>query len=59
MNTGHLNALRLRLSHLRCAPDSELGRVWIAQCEREIAGEEEFLAGAELSDDGILAELLK
>ena len=55
---SHLDALNLRLSHLRCAPDSELNRVWITQCEREIAGEEQFLAKIELSDDEILAELL-
>jgi hypothetical protein len=57
MNTGHLNALRLRLSHLKCGPQSELVKVWIAQCEREIAGEEQFLSKAEPSDDELLAAL--
>ena len=53
----HLNALRLRLSHLKCGPQSELTSVWIAQCEREIAGEERFLAKTEMSDDELLAAL--
>jgi len=57
MNKSHLNTLNLRLSHLRCAPDSELSRVWIAQCEREIAGEEQFLAKIEMGDDELLAAL--
>jgi hypothetical protein len=32
-------------------------KVWIAQCEREIAGEEQFLSKAEPSDDELLAAL--
>ena len=57
MNHDHLNALRLRLSHLRCMPASPLRDVWIAQSEREVIGEEQFLAVAGLTDDEILAEL--
>lgn len=66
---SHLNALELRLSHerdrLRAAKsegEKELRRVWVAQLEKEIAGEREFLgltepAECDLTDDELLAAL--
>ena len=67
-NTSHLDALNLRLSHERgylsaAKTDAERGlrRVWIAQIEKEIAGEVAFLGKAndlpEMSDDDLLAAL--
>lgn len=72
----HLNALELRLSHERGylaqakrPQEIEIRKVWIAQIEKEIAGEKKFLAehyGIEfpatldeilMSDDELLAEL--
>lgn len=65
----HLNALELRLSnereYLRAAKsegEKELRRVWIAQIEKEIAGERKFLgltepAECDLTDDELLEEL--
>jgi hypothetical protein len=65
----HLNALELRLSHERgylavakSAKEIEIRKAWIAQIEKEIAGEKQFLGIAdqvdcELSDDELLAEL--
>lgn len=68
----HLNALRFRLSNeqsrLRSAKrpaDVALRRVYLAQCEREIAGEIAFLAARGIveepmpvmSDDELLAAL--
>ena len=57
---NHLDALNLRLSNerIRLAAatsegERELRKVWIAQLEKEVAGEIEFLG----SDDDLLAEL--
>ncbi|HXJ39712.1 MAG TPA: hypothetical protein VNH18_10570 [Bryobacteraceae bacterium] len=68
---NHLHALELRLSHERerlaqakTARERELRAVWVAQIEREIAGERKFLglpeseADATVSDDELLAQLL-
>lgn len=66
---SHLNALQLRLSNekgylaaAKTQAERDLRAVWIAQIEREIAGELAFLAKAddlpEISDDELLAELL-
>ena len=69
MDTSHLTALHVRLSHERgylasAKSESEraLRRVWIAQIEKEIQGELAFLGMAkdeapEMSDDELLAEL--
>lgn len=59
----HLNALQLRLSHERARPQSAIRAVWIAQIEKEIAGEMKFLGIAqapalEISDDELMAELM-
>lgn len=60
----HLEALLLRLSNerarLRAAktPAERAAReVTVAQCEREVAGEEKFLAKTEMTNDEILAAL--
>lgn len=72
MDLSHLGALELRASHererLRVATRPRgvaLRRVWVAQCEREITAEREFLGlapesvdGPEMSVDALLAELL-
>lgn len=63
----HLNALELRLSDERgylakakTEGERELRRVWIAQIEKEIAGERVFVAKQdEMTDDDLLAELLQ
>ncbi len=67
----HLNALEIRLSHERVylaqaktARERELRTVWIAQIEREIAGERKFLKleteePVNLTDDELLAELMR
>lgn len=65
-DTDHLNALRFRLSNERVrlanatsAQEREIRSVWVAQIEKEIAGEERFLAARlpEMSDDELLAAL--
>lgn len=60
---NHLDALQLRLSNERCrlaaaTSPKEIAqrKVWVAQIEKEIAGEIEFL-GQEMSDAELLAEL--
>ena len=63
----HLDTLRLGLSHERdrlaaAKTDAEraIRAVWVAQREREIAGEERFLGiapAAPISDDELLAAL--
>ena len=63
----HLNALRLSLSHERVrlanaksAKEVALRTVWVAQYEKEIAGELKFLGITEqpdMSDDELLAAL--
>lgn len=69
MTPDHLSVLRLSLSHERARmaaakTDAERAHraVWVAQIEREIAGEERFLGvgvdpGPTLSDDDLLAAL--
>lgn len=66
---NHLDALNLRLSHeksrlanAKTEAEKELRRVWVAQIEREISGELNFLGKSEpelpeMSDDELLAEL--
>lgn len=67
-DTSHLNALELRLSNERIRlanakgeTERQLRTVWIAQIEKEISAEQEFLTGiegeAEMSDDELLAAL--
>lgn len=60
----HLDALELRLSNERVRlsqaktkGEQELRKVWIAQMEREIAGERKFLVENTMSDDEIMAAL--
>jgi hypothetical protein len=69
MDLTHLDALRLRLSHERgylaaARTDKERTRrlAWIAQVEREIAGEMKFLGieyapACDMTDDELLAAL--
>ena len=68
MDTAHLNALHLRLSHERgylaaakTEKEREMRRVWIAQIEKEIADEQRFLGiettAVEMSDDELMKEL--
>jgi hypothetical protein len=69
-DTTHLDALQVRLSNERnrlaaakTDGERELRRVYVAQCEKEIAGEKAFLGivdapAAAMSDDELLAELL-
>lgn len=62
---SHLNALELRLSNERnrlaqakTNKERELRKVWIAQIEKEIASERNFVGKeTEMSDDELLAEL--
>jgi hypothetical protein len=65
----HLEALNLRLSNERArlataktSYERNQRAVWVAQIEREIAGEMAFLAKVddlpEMSDDELLAELM-
>jgi len=58
---SHLNELNLRLSNerMRLADASsngeiELRKVWIAQIEKEIAGEQELISKNNISDDELL-----
>ena len=60
----HLNALELRLSNeqsylieAKTKKEQSLRRAWIAQIEKEIKSEKEFL-GSPQEDDELLAELL-
>jgi hypothetical protein len=70
MDTGHLTALHIRLSHERgylakakSDTERELRTVWIAQIEKEIAAERAFLGmppgddAPELDDDALMREL--
>ena len=69
IDRSHLDALELRLSHERSYLAAEktekqraMRRVWIAQVEKEIAGERAFLGIAdesapEMSDEELLAAL--
>lgn len=69
---SHLAALNIRLTHERARlaeaktpAEREQRQVWVAQIEREIAGEREFLGlppehpVPDLSDDELLAELFE
>ena len=63
---NHLDALQLRLSNERgylaaakTENERELRRVWIAQIEKEIAGEAKFTAEPEMTDEELLAELMR
>ena len=66
-NMSHLSALELRLSNERVrlanaktAKERELRRVWIAQIEKEIDREIEFIgkvAESDMTDDELLAAL--
>jgi hypothetical protein len=67
-NFSHLDACELRLSHervrlanARTASERAIREVWVAQCEREIAGERRRLGldddAAPMSDDDLLAAL--
>lgn len=63
MNTEHRDALELRLSHERARlakakgeSEAALRRVWIAQIEKELAGEPTLIS--DMTDDELLAELL-
>ncbi len=70
MNTDHLTALNVRLSHERARlagaktqQQRTMFAVRVAQCEREVAGEMKFLgmsqtAPLEMSDDELMRELL-
>ena len=64
MNTEHLDALELGLSHERerfAKDGSAIRKVWIAQREKEIAREKAFLGISDLppmTDDELLAELM-
>lgn len=69
MDTSHLNALMLRLSHesvrlanARTPQERELRSVWVAGIEQEIAREREFIGlgpdeASGMTDDELLAEL--
>lgn len=69
MNTQHLDALQLRLSHERSylaaanmQAERKMRKVWIAQIEREIAAEKAFIGyvePADISDDDLFNELSK
>lgn len=65
---SHLNALNLRLSHERgylaaakTNKEREIRKVWVAQIEKEIAHEMDFLGNTaiecEMSDEELLAAL--
>ncbi len=62
MNTDHLDALISRLTREReraRTDPSEIRDVWIAQLEREIASEYQFLGiKPNISDDDLLEALL-
>ena len=50
---------RIRLSEAKTESERQSRRVWIAQMEKEIAGEQSFLAAGEpMSDAELLAQLL-
>lgn len=68
IDTSHMNALRVRLSHERVrlanakkAGDIALRTVWVAGIEKEISAEMVFLGlvedDAEMTDDELLAAL--
>lgn len=70
MNTAHLDALNLRLSHERSRlaaaksqKEKTMRAVWVAGIEKEIAQERVFLGltdvtEVEMTDDELLAELM-
>lgn len=62
----HLDALNLRLSNERVRlanakskGESDLRTVWVAQLEKEIAGEQKHFCEPTMTDDELMAELLK
>ncbi|MDA8119156.1 MAG: hypothetical protein M0Z85_03710 [Gammaproteobacteria bacterium] len=68
MNTTHLDALELRLSHERerlakakTERERQIRQVWVSGIEKEIASERKFLGLTDdlpqVSDDELLAEL--
>jgi hypothetical protein len=69
INTNHLNALNLRLSHERSyltkaknVKEKEIRKVWIAQIEKEIVEEKKLIGIVDveidvISDDDLLGEL--
>jgi len=67
--TSHLNALqvnlsneRSRLANAKTEGEKAMRKVWVAQLEKEIAGERQFAVPAdiqEMTEDELLAELLK
>lgn len=68
MDTSHLNALttrlhneRARLAKAKTDYERKLRSGWVAQIEKEIAGEEKFLGidpiNLDMSDDDLLAAL--
>lgn len=70
MNTSHLHSLELRLSHERArlaaaksAPEIALRKVWVAQLEKEVSAELEFLYGSnaariiQMTDEELIKEL--
>lgn len=67
MNTEHLDALQLNLSHERARlhaatspAEREMRSVWVAQLEREVAAERALLGLPEpddVSDDDLLRDL--
>lgn len=68
MNTTHLNALELRLSHERerlakakTERERQMRQVWVSGIEKEIASERKLLGLTDnlpqISDDELLAEL--
>ena len=69
MNTSHLNALELAISHERCrlsnahtSQEKRLRQVLVAQYEKEVAAEKTFLGIVDepvsLSEADLLKELL-
>ena len=68
MNTTHLDALELRLSHERerlakakTERERQIRQVWVSGIEKEISSERKFLGLTDdlpqVSDDELLAEL--
>lgn len=62
----HIDVPNLRLSNerirLACAKtkgERDLRAVWVAQLEKEIAGEEQYLSEPAMTDAELMTELLK
>lgn len=61
----HLDALKLNLSNERrrlqnAKTDGEraLRAIWVQQLEKEVSGEDRFIAPPEMDEDKLLAELM-